>query len=514
MKPNECEIKKGMNRTLTYEETLEYLHSMPRTRRQPTLARIKRLMSYLGNPEKQLAGRFIHVTGTNGKGSVCAYTASVLKQAGFRTGRFTSPFINDFSERIEVDGVPIPHAEVAKMGEILKGAAERLYKDTWEWPIEFELVTCMGLMWFAWQKCDYVVLEVGIGGDTDPTNVVEPLISVITQIDYDHTELLGDTLEEIAEKKAGIIKPGAPCVICPPPGASVYKVIQDRCDAVGAPLYVTRDDEIRMHEMRPGFLSFKYDGRIYRTVMSGLYQPHNAICAIEVLHVMANMGIRITERAICRGMLNTRFPARFEVLSEDPLIILDGAHNANGLGALGRNLRHYFPDRPILVLCGMLADKNPEAALGALYDVTEIPERYIPPKPILAGDAALADSSDVVAEAPSDGVSAKKRVRKWVSRPGARSYVFHKHPDTLGVDGEIRIAYAACITPPSPRALPGTQLAELYRGRGIEADAYPDVETAIAALRARAAAEGEEKPPIICFGSLYFSGQVRTAAKG
>lgn len=351
---------------MTYQETLAWLHSMPRTHSAPTLERVRTLLSMVGDPQNTLAGRFLHVTGTNGKGSACAFLSSALRAQGYRVGRFISPFIMEFRERMEIDGEMISEEEVISIGAELQTVVNRYTQETGQFPLEFELVTVMGFLYFARHSCDMVVLEVGIGGMYDPTNVVDPLLSVIMRVDYDHTELLGDTLAAIAEQKAGIIKPGAPCVLYAENEPEVVDVIRRRCDAVGS-AFVTPDlDALVIGKARPGALELTYRGREYHLRLSGIYQVRNALTAIEALHLLPSRGFVMTEEAITAGLAAASFPARFEVLSDNPPIILDGAHNRSGMDALAENIDFYYPDAPLLYLCGMLRDKQPEDALAPI----------------------------------------------------------------------------------------------------------------------------------------------------
>ena len=351
---------------MTYQETLAWLHSMPRTHSAPTLERVRTLLSMVGDPQNALAGRFLHVTGTNGKGSACAFLSSALRAQGYRVGRFISPFIMEFRERMEIDGEMISEEEVISIGTELQTVVNRYTQETGQFPLEFELVTVMGFLYFARHSCDMVVLEVGIGGMYDPTNVVDPLLSVIMRVDYDHTELLGDTLAAIAEQKAGIIKPGSPCVLYAENEPEVVDVIRRRCDAVGS-AFVTPDlDALTIGKARPGALELTYRGREYHLGLSGIYQVRNALTAIEALHLLPSRGFVMTEEAITAGLAAASFPARFEVLSDNPPIILDGAHNRSGMDALAENIDFYYPDAPLLYLCGMLRDKQPEDALAPI----------------------------------------------------------------------------------------------------------------------------------------------------
>ena len=348
---------------VTYQETLSWLHSMPRTHSAPTLSRVKALLSMVGDPQNALSGRFLHVTGTNGKGSTCAFLSSALRAQGYRVGRFISPFIMEFRERMEINGEQISEDEVCEIGAELQTVVNRYTSETGQAPLEFELVTVMGLLYFARHACDLVVLEVGIGGMYDPTNIVTPLLSVIMRVDYDHTELLGDTLAAIAEQKAGIIKPGAPCILYADNEDEVISVIRSRCDAVGASLVIPDMAALSIGGARPGRLAFTYCGQAYLLQLSGIYQVRNALCAIEALRLLPSLGFAMDADAIVQGLAAAHFPARFEVLSQDPPILLDGAHNASGMEALAENIDFYYPDRPLLYLCGMLGDKQPEASL-------------------------------------------------------------------------------------------------------------------------------------------------------
>ena len=352
---------------MTYEETLSWLHGMPRLHREPTLERTRRLLSYVSDPQKALAGRFLHVTGTNGKGSACAFLTNALRCAGYRVGRFISPFIMDFRERMEIDGKQISPEEVASLGGELRCAVEKYRADGGEEPLEFELVTVMGLLYFARKHCDLVVLEVGIGGMYDPTNVVDPLLSLIMRVDYDHTEILGPTLSDIARQKAGIIKEGRPCVLYPENDPGVFNVVHSVCESLHSKLILPELSQMTLLSARPGQLSFAYRGETYILSLSGLYQIRNALCAIEALSLLPSLGFPVSADAIRGGLSGTTFPARFEVLSDRPTVILDGAHNASGIAALKEAIDRYYPDSPLLYLCGMLRDKSPADALADIF---------------------------------------------------------------------------------------------------------------------------------------------------
>ena len=377
---------------MTYEEVLSAMHALPRVHRAPTMQRILYLLSAVGDPHTKLSGRFIHVTGTNGKGSTCAFLSSVLTHAGYRVGRFVSPFIMDFCERMEIDGKQIQRETVAALGSEIFDAVKRMEKETNETLLEFEIVTAMGLLWFARENCDLVVLEVGIGGRDDPTNVVTPLLSVITHVDLDHTELLGDTPAAIAEIKAAIVKEGAPCVLGAENVPEVQAVLQKRCEETHSALVIPDTKAAHITSAKPGALSFTYKEKSYTLSLSGIYQIENALCAIEALTLMPSLGYPIKESDIAEGLRAASLPARFEVLKSAPYVIFDGAHNPSGIASLRRSIETYFDGKQILCLCGMLSDKHPDIALADMLSYPHIAEVacVTPPSPRAMQGEALA----------------------------------------------------------------------------------------------------------------------------
>ncbi len=377
---------------MTYEEVLSKLHALPRTHRAPTQRRIHALLAAMGDPHKALSGRFLHVTGTNGKGSTCAFLTSALAHAGYRVGRFVSPFIMDFCERMEIGGKQIPRETVSALGTRLFAAVKQMEDEEGELPLEFEIVTAMGLAWFASERCDLVVLEVGIGGKDDPTNVVTPLLSVITHIDLDHMELLGDSVEAIARVKSGIIKEGAPCVASAENPPEVQAVLRARCRETHSTLVIPTAEAAHITSAKPAELCFTYQNTPYILTLSGIYQVQNALCAIEALRLLPSLGYPITVDHIQMGLSSASFPARFEVLARDPYVILDGAHNASGIASLRQGIEAYFPNMPILCLCGMLCDKHPEIALNDILSYESISHVacVAPPSPRAMGENTLA----------------------------------------------------------------------------------------------------------------------------
>ena len=329
------------------------------------LERMKELCSMLGNPEQKL--RIIHVAGTNGKGSVCRYIYEVLRALGYTAAIFTSPYVGDFRERIEANGEMISEEKLEEAADLALAAAEKL-AERGDPPTEFEIVTAIGLVYFAEICPEFTVIEVGLGGRGDSTNIIEKsLVSIITQIALDHTDRLGDTEEKIAWEKAGIIKPGCP-VISGAKGAAA-KVIARQAYELGAPLIDSSKIKYRITEKSPGGYTFntviggkRYDG--IELSMAGEHQVQNAVTALCALDLLRSEGlIRSDGEALRKGIKAARLDARFHVVSEKPLIIYDGAHNPDGARALTKTLGELVPDGEILFVTSILRDKAAEEML-------------------------------------------------------------------------------------------------------------------------------------------------------
>lgn len=339
---------------MTYAQALEYIHSRRPNAPKPGLERIKKLLSLLGDPQKKL--RFVHVAGTNGKGSTCAMIASVLQAAGYKTGLYTSPFIHVFNERMRINGQVIPDDELAEITEKVRAAAETMELT----PAEFEVVTAIGFEYFARENCDIVVLEVGLGGRFDATNVIEmPECAVICNIGFDHTEILGDTLEKIAMEKAGIIKPGCSVAVYPDQDASVISTLAAICRERGASLRIAEDDEIELHYDDLKGQEFCYcDDTPLRISLLSDHQCRNAALALECIEVLRARGFDISPEAVKTGLAKTRWPGRFELIGKKPFFIADGGHNTQCAESIRVNMEYYFPDEKRVFLLGMLADKD------------------------------------------------------------------------------------------------------------------------------------------------------------
>lgn len=338
---------------MTLDEALRYIHEVCWKGTIPGLERIQALLDAMGNPERKC--KFVHVTGTNGKGSTCAMVASILRKAGYKTGLYTSPYLIRFNERIQINGEQISDADICELTEYVKPFAESVF----ERPTEFEMVTAIGFEYFARRKCDIVVCEVGMGGEFDATNVIPaPEAAVICNIGLDHTEVLGNTLEKIAGAKAGIIKPGCDAVLYRE-RPSVEAVFEERCKALNAPLHKADFDSLHL-------LSHSLEGQVFdwerfhalRLPLLGEHQLHNAAVALTTARVLQKRGWKITDAQIREGIESVRWPGRFELMRKDPMFIIDGGHNPQCIEALVKNIRDYLPGRELTVLTGVLGDKD------------------------------------------------------------------------------------------------------------------------------------------------------------
>ena len=338
---------------MTGNQAVDFIHSVSWQGSKPGLDRTLALLNAMGRPDRKL--KYIHIAGTNGKGSTAAMLASVLRHSGYRVGMFTSPYLQRFNERMQINGLPISD-EI--LGQVTARVAPHALS-MFDRPTEFELMTCVGLQWFAEQNCDIVVLETGLGGLLDATNVIEkPEVCVITAIGLDHTELLGDTLSAIAKEKAGILKPGVPAVLYQT-SDEVTEVVRDACVQKGCPLTLTRFQDIRVHSDTIRGQEFDYlPFSNLQIPLLGGHQRKNTAVVIETLAILRNLGWNIPERAVREGLAATAWPGRFEVLRSEPLFIADGGHNPQCAEALAANLAHYFPDKSIHFLLGVMADKD------------------------------------------------------------------------------------------------------------------------------------------------------------
>ena len=335
------------------EQAIAYIHSVCWKGSIPGLGRTQELLEKMGNPEKKL--KFVHIAGTNGKGSTAAMTASILSKAGYRTGLYTSPYIYRFHERIQVDGVEISDEDLTEITEYVKPLADSMAQS----PTEFELVCCIAFEYFYRKKCDIVVLEVGMGGAWDATNVIEvPEVAVITNIGLDHTEYLGDTVEKIAETKSGIFKPHGHAV--------VYRSTPS-VEAVYERVCAERDVSLRKADFDGLVLkAHTLEGQVFDCgsrknlvlPLLGDHQLHNASVVLSIADTLIGEGWKISEQNIYDGIRDVRWPGRFDIVCRKPFFIIDGGHNPQCIEALVKNIRDYLAGKKVIALTGVLADKD------------------------------------------------------------------------------------------------------------------------------------------------------------
>ena len=370
---------------MDYKEALEYINGVSWRGSRLGLERISELLVRLGDPQKEL--RYVHVAGTNGKGSISAMLASVLKKAGLKTGLFTSPYLRSFNERMQINGRMIEDREVASLVEEIKPVADAMD----EHPTEFEMMTAAALLWFARQHCDIAVIEVGLGGRYDATNVIPcPDCCVIANIGLDHTAILGDTPEEIAFEKAGIIKDGAAVVLYQQYG-EVMEVVRDVCFERGAELTVPDFDDIHPEfDSRDGQV-FSYGGEAYAIPLLGEHQLKNAATVLETIGVLRRQGWQIEHEAVEAGLYAVSWPARFEIVHSEPWFVVDGGHNPQCAQALRASILEYFPDDKRVLLMGVLRDKDYKGIVNALSPLFDAFVTVTPDTPRALPAAELAE---------------------------------------------------------------------------------------------------------------------------
>ena len=462
---------------MTYVNALKKIFSFPRTAGAPTIERMRLLCRYLGEPQKKL--KFVHIAGTNGKGSCAAMLDSILRDAGYKVGRYISPYILDFRERMTFGGEMISHEELCEHTKTVLGAVARLEKDverakngeetpypiplaildgtTSAMPVQFEVVTAIGFLFFLNKRCDVVLLECGLGGKFDATNVIDPpLAAVIMGIGLDHTELLGDTVEKIASEKCGIIKKGTQEIISYPQQPSVMSVISDACVKANARISVPLKTELKMISASLGGLGFSYKGKNYSSKLSAYYQLFNAGTVIEVCEALRRVGMDISQENIENGLAKTFFPGRFEVLGASPAFIVDGAHNEHGINAFCESVSMISESikGEVVFALGMLKDKTPENALAPFVEIA--------------------------------------------------------------MGEKIRTKRIVTLTPDSPRAMEAEELAELLRPLfGGEIEIVPICESGKARKKALFKLLEEINPSdaVISFGSLYLAAEMRLLLK-
>ena len=338
---------------MIFSEAMEFIHAESWRGSQLGLERMRELMNRLGNPQNEL--RFVHIAGTNGKGSVCAMLSEILFRAGYRTGRFISPFVERFRERIRVDKADISEDELTALVQFVKPHVEAMK----EKPTEFELITGIAFLYFKNKGCDIVVLEVGLGGRLDATNIIPPPeVAVITNIGIDHEDILGHTLEEIVVEKAGIIKRNTKVVVCKQDEV-IRNVIQNRCVEMDADISITDVDQrvIVSSSLDCQVMHYRHRKELKLRLL-GRYQFDNLMLVLDTVDLLIRKGYTVPDSAIYRGIEVVKWPGRFEVIHKQPICIVDGAHNPKGVEAFIQGIEEYFPDKKITFVMGVMKDKD------------------------------------------------------------------------------------------------------------------------------------------------------------
>lgn len=363
-----------MKSGLCYEECMSFIHGAKRFSDNPGLKRTKEILRILGDPQDSL--KIVHVAGTNGKGSVTAMISSVLKEAGYRVGMYTSPYLEEFEERIQINNVNISKTRLAYYAGLVKYAVKKVNELGYGLPNEFEIITCIMFKYLADEKVDYAVVEVGLGGRLDATNVITPVLSVIASISYDHMNVLGNTLVLIAKEKAGIIKNRVP-VVSAPQEKEAEEALRENAASKNAEIcFVTvnsytvleakREDMCQLIEVKTA----KDDYEILLKML-GIYQVSNCALAVNAIEKLIEQGAIISRDDILNGMYKTFWIGRMEVMNKKPLIVIDGAHNIDGIKKLKESVSKYFSYNKLVLILGILADKQTNEMLDEISEIAD-----------------------------------------------------------------------------------------------------------------------------------------------
>jgi dihydrofolate synthase / folylpolyglutamate synthase len=360
----------------TYSEALDWIHARLRLGIKPGLARMEWMMERLGSPELKM--KTVHIGGTNGKGSTVTFLRSILEAEGYSVGTFTSPYIEQFNERISVNGKPISDEEILHLTNIIVPLADELEATELGGPTEFEVITAMSFYYFAnVNQVDIVLYEVGLGGRFDSTNIIQPIASIITNIGLDHTSILGHTYEEIAFEKAGIIKEGVP-IFTAVKNANAINVIKEQAKKMHAPLYLLNQEfSISNHRPTPAGEEFTLESANQHFTqleinMIGQHQTENAALAVMAAQsINQDESFSISENAIRTGLKKAYWPGRFEIISNNPLIIIDGAHNDEGISALVHELSNRYSNHSVHIVFAALKDKKLDQMIAQLDQIAD-----------------------------------------------------------------------------------------------------------------------------------------------
>lgn len=354
---------------MKYQDAINYIESCSSYGIVPGLSGIKELLRRLGNPQETL--KFIHIAGTNGKGSTLGFVSTILTENGYKVGRYVSPTIFDYRERFQIQGKSVSKAEVGRLMEMVAVHADAMEKEKFAHPTPFEIETAMAFLFFANKKCDFVVLETGMGGTLDATNIIEnTLVAVITGISRDHMGFLGDSIEEIATHKAGIIKKNA-MVVSAHQEESVKQILEDTAKEMEVSKLVfvdSREMKEEKYSLKRTIFSYKNMKKIEISLL-GTYQVKNAALALEVIGCLKEMGYQFKEEKIRNGLYKTQWPARFQMIDQKPMFFVDGAHNAGAAKELRKSIQFYFTNKKIIYIIGVFRDKEYKQVIEETCDL-------------------------------------------------------------------------------------------------------------------------------------------------
>lgn len=416
---------------MTGQEAVDYIHSARGRGKKDGLRKITELMHRLGDPQDKL--RYVHVVGTNGKGSTTSMIAHSLTAAGYRTGMFISPFILDFRERMQIDGEMISPEALASCVEEVRREADQMAAEGRQ-PTEFELVCATAFVWFAREQCEVVVLEAGIGGRLDSTNIVrDTLAAVICSIGLDHVEVLGDTPAKIAAEKCGVLRPGIPCICYPDQDLDALAVIMEKAAEQNCRLIQGNLRAVEVERMTLEGTDLRYRDLSIHLPLVGRYQIANCVNAVEALLALRARGMNIPDSAIVRGIGETFFPVRMEVVSRCPTVILDGAHNESGAAALSGSLEGLVTGR-LVILIGMMKDKDVRHAISKTLPLAD---RVYTVEPL---DNPRAMPSDELAALAGEYCADVRSWGKELDKAFADAYDSLSPEDTLLVCGSLYVA--------------------------------------------------------------------------
>lgn len=364
---------------MDYTMAVKYINEKNKLGSVPGLDNVKELLRRLGNPQNKC--RCLHIAGTNGKGSVFSFVQEILIEAGYSVGRYISPTVFCYLERFQINKFNMSEDDFARLLTVVADKVEEMTEDGFNSPTAFEIETALSFVYFLDKRVDYVLVECGMGGELDATNVIDrPMVSVIASISMDHMQVLGDTLEKIAVQKVGIIKEDSVCVSSPQ-AEEVMKVIEKRCDSVGAELKTIDEKDLDIIKMEIGRTVFSYMDEQYEITLMGEHQVTNAVTAIETVRQLKKNHVGISEQNIKAGLKKTQWKGRMSKMNDSPLMFVDGAHNEQAWKLLKKAVNKYFTNRKIIYIIGVLRDKEYNKLVDILGDTMKYAVTVTPDSP-------------------------------------------------------------------------------------------------------------------------------------